>query len=90
MPPIVELTWLDAVTNSHWINESNAPTVNHTIGFQVYSDDDYIEVACTYDPESGYWNGSISIPQDNIVTYQILREEKPTVDDVVEIIFEAE
>lgn len=86
MKPIVKLTWLDACSTSGWQIEATAPTPNHTIGYLVYSDDDFMQVACTYDPESGHWNGSISIPQDNIITYQLLQNEE----EELEIVFEAD
>ena len=86
MKPIVKITWLDACSASGWRTEPTAPSVNYTVGYEVYNDLEYVEVACTYDPDSGCWNGSISIPQDNIVTYECL-ENKP-ID--VEITFESE
>lgn len=87
MKPIVQITWIDACSAHGWRNEPTAPTANHTIGFLVHTDDDFMEVACTYDPEGGFWNGSISIPQDNIVTYRVIHEGAQ---EDMEIIFEAE
>ena len=84
MLPIVKVTWLDAVSASGWRNESSPPSANYTLGYLVHEDDDFVEVACTYDPESGYWNGSISIPKENIIFYS---EVQP---NDLEITFEAE
>ena len=84
MLPIVKVTWLDAVSASGWRNEPSPPSANYTLGYLVHEDDDFVEVACTYDPESGYWNGSISIPKENIIFYS---EVQP---NDLEITFEAE
>ena len=85
MKPIVKVKWIDACSASGWRNESTAPSVNYSIGYEVYKEpNSYIEVACTYDPDSGMWNGSISIPYDNIVSYEVI--ENDTVE--VEITFE--
>ena len=89
MKPIVKVTWLDACSGSGWQNEPTAPSATYTIGYLVYSDDDFMQVACTYDPNSGYWNGAISIPQDNVITYEVINngDEEET---ELEITFEAE
>ena len=86
MKPVVKVKWIDACSASGWRNESTAPSVNYSIGYEVYHDLEYIEIACTYDPDSGMWNGSISIPHDNIVSYEVVNED--SVD--VEITFERE
>lgn len=88
MKPIVKIKWLDACSASGWRNEPSSPTVNYTVGFEVHHDDEFIEVACTYDPSGGYWNGSISIPKENVITYDTLQEYVQEFD--VEITFESE
>lgn len=87
MPAIVQVTWIDAVASVGWRNETTTPSVNHTLGFLVHTDDDYMEVACTYAPDSEMWNASISIPQDNVVTYRVIHE---AAQEEMEIVFEAE
>ena len=87
MKPIVKITWLDACSASGWRTEPSPPTPNYSIGYLVYEEADYLEIACTYDPDSGCWNGSMSIPRDNIIYFEMLvtDEEKE-----VEIVFEAD
>lgn len=72
MKPIVKIAWLDACSAHGWRDEPTPPSINYTIGYEVHHDDEYIEVACTYDPQGGFWNGSISIPKENIVTYDVV------------------
>ena len=84
MLPAVKVTWLDACSASGWRTEPSPPSANFTLGYLVHEDDDFVEVACTYDPASGCWNGSISIPRDNIIFFRTIEE------DTVEITFESE
>ena len=88
MKPIVKIAWLDACSASGWRNESTPPTANYTVGYEVHNDTDFIEVACTYDPMGGYWNGSISIPKENVITYDIIEEGVD--EEEIEIVFEIE
>jgi len=87
MKPIVKIAWLDACSTAGWQHEPTPPSVNYTIGYEVHHDDEYIQVACTYDPRGGYWTGSVSIPKDNVVTYDVIEEGS---DEELEIIFESE
>ena len=89
MKPIVKIKWLDACSASGWRNEPSSPTANYTVGYEVHHDDEFIEVACTYDPVGDYWNGSISIPKDNVITYDKVDEFLCDTDEV-EIVFEIE
>lgn len=72
MKPIVKIVWLDACSTAGWQHEPTAPSVNHTIGYEVHHDDEFIEIACTYDPRGEYWTGSVSIPKENVVTYDVV------------------
>ena len=90
MPPLVKIKWLDACSTSGWQHEPTAPSPNYTIGYEVYHDENYIQVACTYEPNGGYWTGSISIPKDNVITYDIFEDYLSEDDDKLEIIFEVE
>ena len=87
MPPLVKVTWFDAVTCVGWRNESTAPSENTTVGFLVFSNEEYMELAGTYAEDSEMWNNSISIPSCNIITYSVLDENDT---DDLEINFEAE
>ena len=63
---IVWLEWLDAVGSTGWTQETVAPTTNITVGFIVYEDDSYIEVATTIDTEYDNWASTMSVPKNMI------------------------
>ena len=89
MKPVVKIAWLDACSASGWRTEPTPPTANYTVGYEVHHCNEFIEVACTYDPMGEHWNGSISIPKDNVITYDIIEEGyEETKDLKVEITFE--
>lgn len=65
-PSIVWIEWEDAIANAGWTCETVAPTHNISVGFIVQETDDYLEVACTYAPDTEMWTSSISVPKNNI------------------------
>ena len=67
MTSIAWLEWTDALAAVGWTEEPAPPTNNVSVGFIVHEDDDYIELACTYAPDTGQWNATMSVPKNMIV-----------------------
>lgn len=68
------IKWIDAVSESGWTNNPNPPTTNTTVGFVVYEDDDFVQVATTWCADSGIWNASMSIPRCFINSQETIKE----------------
>lgn len=63
---IAWIEWTDAVGSTGWTQETVAPTKNVSVGFIIYEDDEYIELATTIDTVHGNWNSAMSVPKNMI------------------------